>query len=344
MKLFKKLSFLVLALTLTFVVAACDTDDNGDDNGDNGSDWDTEYTTINIAEGDWPSNDFHSQVAKFIIENGYEGYDVEVQTLATAPMLVSLRSGDVDFHLELWTENMASYQDDLADGLYEEVSINFSDNAQGIYIPAYIQEDNPGLQSIQDLPDYKHLFPDPDTSSWDPDYDKAIVWGGPSDWEITEFLMRKWDNTDEYSELIEHFEFRPLESTAMLNAQLMSDYDDGKGWVGYNWEPSSVFGLLDLVLLDDELDYDTETGAGNPPAQPVTVGARAGLEADHPEIYAFVSNYSTSSLITSQAEAYMMENELTAEETAQWWLENNTDVWQDWVPSDVFDRVMDALE
>lgn len=335
MKLFKKLSLLFAALALTITIAACDLE--GDE------DWDTEYTSLTIARGDWPSAEFHSHVAKFIVENGWETFDVEISTLATAPMLVSLRAGEVDFHMEMWTENMASYQDDLAEGLYEEVSVNFADNAQGIYIPEYVATEY-GIETIQDLVEYKHLFPDPDVSNWDPDHDKAVLWGGPSDWEITEFLMRKFENTEEYGDLIDAFEFRPLESTAMLNAQLVANYENEEPWVGYHWEPSYIMGTLDMVLLGDDLPYDMETGAGNPPAQPVTIAARSGLDEDHPEIYSFLSNYQTSAAITSEAEAYMTDNDLSAEEAAQWWLLNHPELWEDWVPSEVFDNVMDALE
>ncbi len=343
MKNIKKIGLITLFFTIMITIAACgDNGDNGD-NGNGGSEWDQEYTTLTAAQGDWPSNEFHSQVARYIIENGFEGYEVETSTLATAPMLVALRNGTVDFHMELWTENMATYQEDLSEGHYEELSVNFDDNNQGIYIPIFIQEDY-DIHTIQDLVDHKELFPDQDASNWDPEYDKAIMYGGPTDWEITSHFQRKFENEELYADLIEHFEFRTVESTAMLNATMTSAYESEEAWVGYYWEPSYIMGVLDMVLLDDVHDYDMETGAGNPPAQAVTIGGRSGLEDDHPEVHAFLSNYQTSAQITSEAEVYMADNELNAEETAIWWVENHTDIWGDWVDQDAYDRIMATFE
>ena len=335
MKLFKKLSLLFAALALTITIAACDLESD--------EDWDTELETIVLGEGDWLSNEFHNQVAKFIIENGYEGYEVEVSVIDTPLLIQSLRGGSVHANLEMWSDNMPSYQDDLAEGYYEEVSINFDDNFQGLYIPQYLQDANPGLQTIQDLPDYKHLFPDPEISNWHEDSHKGIIIGGPSGWAVTDFLERKFSNEDLYPGLVEHFEFRTSESTTLLNTTLMSAYDNEEPWAGYHWEPTYIMGLLDMVLLEDDLDHDTDTGAGNPPPQNVTVVVTGGFGDEFPDLYAFLSNYETSSPITSDALAYMTEEEASSEETAKWWLAENTDIWGDWVPEEVFNNIMDAL-
>lgn len=353
MKKLRKIGLITLLLTFMFVVAACGEDVDSGDNGDNddngynddngGTDWDIEYTTLIAAQGDWPSNRFHSEVARYIIENGFEGYEVETSTLATAPMLVALRNGTVDFHMELWTENMASLEDDLAEGKYELLSTNFDDNNQGIYIPYYTQEEY-GIYTIQDLVDNKALFPDEDMSNWDPEYDKAVMYGGPTDWEITNHYQLKFENEEQYADLIEAFEFRAVESTSMLNATMTSAYNSEEAWVGYYWEPSYIMGVLDMVLLDDEIEYDMATGAGNPPAQAVMIGGRSELEDDHPEVYAFLSNYETSAQLTSEAEVYMSDNDLSAEETAAWWVENHTDVWNDWVDQDTYDKIIASFE
>lgn len=172
---------------------------------------------------------------------------------------------------------------------------------------------------------------------------KPAIYGGPSGWEVTKFLENKFENEEDYPYLAEDFEFRPLESTSTLNAVLMDAYENEEPWIGYNWEPTWIMGQLDMVLLEDELEYDNETGRGNPPSQDVKIVANADFSSEFPEVADFLSNYETSSQITSEGLAYMQENEASSEETAMWWLEEEQDLWTPWVPEEVENHVLDVI-
>ncbi len=328
----KRVWLLVTAAVLIVTLGACNG--MGDD------------STIDLAQGDWASHEFHNQIVAFILEEGYDK-TVDITTADTPVVTQSLINGDLDVNVEMWSDNVATYDEDLEDGHYHEISVNFDDNAQGFYIPAYLQEDYPGLQTIQDLPDYKHLFEHPEISGWDPDEDKAIIYGGPSGFAATGFLQNKFENEEDYGELIEHFDFWPLESTATLNTTLTDAYESEEPWVGYNWEPTWIMGLYDMVLLEDELEYSRDTheeGVGNLPSQEVTVVVTDGFEERHPDVHAFLSHYETSSELTSEGLAYMQENDVDADEAAQWFLDEYEDLWTDWVPEDVEEDILSALD
>lgn len=51
--------------------------------------------------------------------------------------------GDVDVNMELWTDNVATYQADKAAGGIVDLGINFDDNKQGLYVPRYVIEGDP---------------------------------------------------------------------------------------------------------------------------------------------------------------------------------------------------------
>ena len=51
-----------------------------------------------------------------------------------------LISGDVDVYMEVWVDNLPTYQDDLKAGKFKELGINFDDNKQGLYVPEYVIE------------------------------------------------------------------------------------------------------------------------------------------------------------------------------------------------------------
>ncbi len=321
----KKIFTLLLILTAVFTLSACQYETN----------------EIVIGEGDWQSNQFYNQVAKFIIEEGY-GVEVDIIAVDTPLLIASLTDGSIDLNIETWSDNMPTYASDIEEGYYVELGLNFDDNHQGIYIPTYLA-DQYNIEYITDLVDHKELFPDPEVTNWNAESDKAVVFGGPSGWQVTAFLMNKFTNEEIYPELVEHFEFRPLESTALLDATLMSAYEDEEPWVGYNWEPTTIMGLLDMTLLKDDAVYNKDTGAGMVPTNDVTVIATPDFIENYPEIAAFLENYRTSAQVASDALGYMAENDLSAADTAAWWLKNNVDMWGTWVPEEIKTKVEAAL-
>ncbi|MFW5894978.1 MAG: glycine betaine ABC transporter substrate-binding protein [Bacillota bacterium] len=328
----KRTMLVIMTILATATLVACG---NGDGNEE-----------IVLAEGDWESIEVHNQIAKLILEEGY-GEKVDITSADTPVITQSMISGDMDVNLEMWSGNIPTYEEDLEDGHYEEVSVNFDDNYQGLYIPKYLQEENPGLTSIQDLPDYKELFPDNEVNNWDPEEDKGVIHGGPSGWAATAFLEHKFENEDDYPELVDAFDFRPLESTATLNSTLVTAYEEEEPWVGYNWEPTWILGQYEMVLLEDEIPFesaDDEEGKGNLPPQDVTVIITSGFKDQFPDVTEFLSHYETSSAITSDALAYMRDNEVEPVDAAKYFLEEYEDLWTEWVPEDVADNVKAAIE
>lgn len=306
-------------LLLILALASCTTADHG----------------IVLGEGDWDSNAFHDQIAKFIIENGYD-VEVNIVIADTAIMISGLKSEDIDASLEVWSDNIPTYDQDIASGEYNELSVNFDDNEQGLYIPRYLQEANPGLVSVQSLAEYAYLFPDPEGSGL------GIIYGGPEGWSATEFLQSKIKSY----ELDNYYIFKTIDSNATLSATLASAYANQEPWVGYNWEPTWIMGVYDMVLLADSAysqeDYDN--GIGSFPSVDVMVCARNGFDAEYPEINSFLMKYQTSTEITNAGLAYMQENSVEAYDAAIWFLQNYEELWSTWVPVDVYDKVKDALD
>lgn len=94
-------------------------------------------------------------------------------------------NNEIDVNMEEWTNNIATYQEDLDAGAFTELSVNFDDNYQGLYIPRYVAEAYPDLKTVQDLAKYPELFPDPEDPS------KGIIYGGIPGWEATEIMEKK---------------------------------------------------------------------------------------------------------------------------------------------------------
>lgn len=314
----KKILAIGIAFFIVITLSACST-----------------TAVITIGEGNWDSNTFHDQVVKIIIEEGY-GIEVDVVPADTAIMILGLKGKDINLTMEMWSENVVTYDEDISNGDYIEVGTNYDDNAQGLYIPKYLQEKYPNLISVTDLLDYAYLFPNPEGG------DLGLIYGGPEGWSATNHLYQKME---EYG-LDTAYTFKSISSTAILNATLVSAYANEAPWVGYNWEPTWVLGIYDMVLLEDSA-YSAEDfalGIGSFPSVHVNINVDNDFESNYPEIFAFLEKYETSSRIVNAALGYMQQNDLEADDAAIWFLQENIDLWESWVTADAYQNIIDSIQ
>jgi len=81
------------------------------------------------------------------------------------PLFQGLRNGDVDINMEIWLAdaNTQMWNDALSADEAIDAGKSLDDNWQSTFlIPGYLQDANPGLDSIEDLKtdQYKNLFVD----------------------------------------------------------------------------------------------------------------------------------------------------------------------------------------
>lgn len=302
-------------------------------------------TKLVFADPGWDSVKFHNEVAGFIIEKGY-GYQVDILPGSTATTFAGFRNGDIDIYMEVWTENLRDvYQEAIESGDVLEVSVNFDDNAQGLYVPTYLIKGDPekgieplapDLKMVTDLNKYWELFKDPEGPS------KGRIYGSPPGWEVDKIMQTK---VKTYG-LDKHFNYFSPGSDMGLSASIAGAVEKNQPWLGYYWEPTWILGKYDMTLLEEE-PYDPEkweNGFGcTTPHMPVTVCVYKDMETKAPEVVEFLKNYKTSSAITSNALAYMQQNDVKSREAALWFLKENEDLWTQWVPEDVAIKVKSAL-
>ena len=134
----------------------------------------------------------HNELARIIVTEGYEGYDFKLSTGSSTMNWQALIAGDVDIDIESWTENVASYPDDIANGYIVELGVLVEDSAQGLYVPRYVIEGDaergieavaPDLKTVEDLKMYADLFPDEEDST------KGRLYGSiPDGWQMKYFI------------------------------------------------------------------------------------------------------------------------------------------------------------
>src|SRR5690625_895033 len=301
---------------------------------------------IVFADAGWESNKFHNAVAGLIAEEVF-GYTWTEVPGSTAVMHEGLIKGEVDVHMEEWTDNIPQYQPDVDAGKLHELSVNFDDNYQGIYVPRYVIEGDPergieasapNLKYVWELKDYPDIFED------DEEKGKGRIYGAIPGWEVDNILEIKY----EYYGLDENFIYFSPGSDAALQSAIISAYDKGEPIAAYYWEPTWLLGMYDMVLLEDEPytnEEDFREGKTELPPMNVTISVSNEFyeNEDNKDMIDFLSNYRTSSALTSEALAYMQEHDAGYKEAARWFLQEHDQLLDEWLNEEDAQTMRDAL-
>ena len=139
-----------------------------------------ETKVITFADVGWDSILFHNAVAGTVAETVFD-YEWTEMSGSTPITHEAVKKGEIDVHMEVWTDNLPDYKGDIDKDELKELGINFDDNAQGFYVPRYVIEGDsargiepmaPNLKTVAGLKDYAVLFKDPEEPS------KGIIYAG----------------------------------------------------------------------------------------------------------------------------------------------------------------------
>ena len=299
-----------------------------------------------FANAGWDSIQFHNAVAGFIAETafGYQKWDNV--TGSTPVMHEGLLKGEVDVHMEIWTDNIASYQEDLAANRFREMGINFDAPAGGFYVPRYVIEGDaarglkalaPDLKTVADLLKYKELFPDDEKAG------RSRIYGAIPGWEADTIHYAKYSHHG----LDAAFEYFRPGSDAALAAAYTAAYTKGEPIVGYYWEPTWLMGKYDFVRLEEQAYTNKEDywkGACRGPEMHVTVAVSNKFAEKDPEFCAFLQKYHTTSKMTGEALAYMQETGASHLEAAKWFLQQNDELLEQFLTAEQAQMVRNALK
>ena len=327
----KKSFSLLIVLSLSLFFSACSS--GGSKN-----------KTVVFADAGWDSIQIHNAIAGYILEKGF-GFTWSQVTGSSAITYEALKSGEIDVYMEVWTDNLAPYAKDKADGLFDEYGINYDDNAQGFYVPRYVIEGDakrniaasaPGLKTVADLKKYPAVFKDDEQPS------KGRIYGGIPGWEVDKILFAKYN----YYGLDKNFVYFRPGSEAALAGVLTAAYEKGDPIVGYYWEPTWLLAKYDFVKLEDAPYNAADFSLGKTafPAVKVTVCARKGFATDYPDAAAFLKKYKTTSALNSEMLLHMQDTKDDAIKTSVWFLKQHPELLKAWLTADQLALVNKALE
>lgn len=313
---------------------------------------------ILFHDGGWQSLWIENAIAMFITEHGY-GYPTEQISVSTDVMKTSLPLGDEHVNMEVWPINSQEwYDENIAAGTLIDLGQIFESATQGWYVPRYVIEGDPDrgiepmapdLKSVFDLSAYYELFADPEDPSKGVWVNCIIGWNCQKIQRIKATAY----GLDEFFNVIEPG------AAAGIDAAIAGAYERGEPILSYYWEPTWILGKYDMVQLE-EPPYSDECWAAigeaaeQDPFGTVeeacayqVINARkviySGFKDRAPEVVEFLEKMFLGTARINELSAWMEENEAEAADVAVHFLQTYEDLWREWVPEDVAEKVKAAL-
>ena len=298
--------------------------------------------TIIFGDLNWSSALLQNRIAQYIVEKGY-GYPTDVKFGATLPLFQGLKNGDTHVTMEIWLPNQEeAWNAAREEGAVLSVGQSLGKDWQSAFvIPAYLQEQYPELDHVDDLKEqqYKDLFKTAETG------DKARLVSCIIGWACENVNAAQVKGYG----LSDHVEIINPGDGAALNADLYGAYERGEPWLGYQWGTNDPALILDLVRLEEPA-YSAACWASEdvkPCAYQdatVLIAVNPDLPGQAPDVVEMLRKWDFNIEIYKAVARWQRDNpDADVKATALWWLKNNADIWSDWVTDGAAEGIQAAL-
>lgn len=283
---------------------------------------------VTITEMNWASAQVVTQMAKFLMEQGY-GCKVTAVPSTTINAATSLaETGKPDIVTEMWYNNSPAYEKIEKAGKVKTVANVFKDGAvEGWWIPEYLAKSNPELTKIDGI------LANP-----------AAVGGKfhncPVGWSCrlaNDSYMNAWDFEGNGMDVFNHG------SGETLATSIAAAYENKKPWFGYYWAPSAILGKYKMVKVDvgpaisavhscaTNKDCEDKPKKSAYPASKVVTGVTNAFASSNPEITALMSKIQFTNVQLNTILSWKKNNKASAEEAAVSFIQANSNIWSQWL-------------
>lgn len=261
--------------------------------------------TVKLTYVNWEEGVAWTHAIAAIIEDEM-GYKVKITAADVAPAISSVASGEQDFFMEAWLPNLHTQYTEGTDIV--EINTIYENGIVGLIVPKYMVED--GVKTLSDLakPEVAEKL----------DYTiTGIDAGAGMMIACEEEIMPAYGLTDMGYELLSS---SGPEMLAAMDAAMKK----GEYIVGMGWQPHSMFGRYDLVILEQDKDVIYQP-------DDIYILGRSNVEEELPKVTAFMKKVTWTNETIGSLMVYIADSNLDSLEAAREWKNNNPEIWQDWL-------------
>ena len=294
--------------------------------------------TISVAEMDWASAEMFANLDKVVLEKGF-GCDVELVPGSTQPTTASMVSkGEPDVAPEMWANANRIELDKAVDEgkLHYGAMVLSSYGEEGWWIPQYLADANPDIQTVEDALARPDLFPHPEGGD-------GALHTCPSGWNCqisTGNLFKAFDAESKGFRLVDPG------SGAGLDGSIAEAYNKKQGWMGYYWAPTAILGKYPMKRLDFGVPFDADEWAnctsqdcGDPKKNSWVLSEVFTYVTDRFKNQAgsgamdYMEKRALPNTTVNEVLAWMADQQASGEDAALYFLKNYSE-WHDWVDAD----------
>jgi glycine betaine/proline transport system substrate-binding protein len=314
-----------------------------------GNTYANECGRVTIADMTWSSATLIAHIDQFILKHGY-GCDAELIASDSVPAGTSMvERGQPDIAPEFWLNGMkAAIEKGVQEKRLRKAGKSLIDGGEeGFWVPSYLVKKYPEMKTIEGVRQHAKLFENPE----DPDH--SAFYTCPAGWncQISANNLFKALKLDKAG-----FTIVDPGSSAGLSGAIAKANERHEAWFGYYWAPTAVLGKYDMVKVDfgSGVDKDefihctTQDECENPkptmyPPSPVYTLTTEKFATKSPEVYTYLSKRGFTNARMNKLLAWMEDNQADGEDTMYYFLENYPQVWKQWLPQDIAQKVADAI-
>jgi len=311
--------------------------------------WCSSGNPIKFAEIGWESGKFFTEIARYVLE---KGYDCKTETVngSNAITLGAVSSNDLQVFVEYWNGRTAAVETAAKDGKVKIIGdLIQGGSIEGFYVPEYVVKGDPkrgikpiapDLKSVTQLVKYSTTFADAEDPS------KGSVLNCPIGWQCES------DNTQKLKayKLDKDYTNTHPGTGAAMDATIASAYERGKPIVYYYYQPSTLLARYPSIRLDEpafnaacwKTISNSKDASPCPSSSPVTdlkiVVSTPFYTAD-PVANSFLNKMSLSMASVNEAMEKMGSSKADPRTLAIQYLKANPKALADWVPADVASKV-----
>lgn len=307
---------------------------------------------IHFGDITWESGSLITEVLRTIVEKGY-GYPTDTLPGSTVSLEAALAKNDIQVIGEEWAGRSPAWIKAETEGKVFGLGDIVKGASEGWWVPEFVIKGDaargikplaPDLKSVADLPRYKDVFKDPESP------DKGRFLNSPSGWTseiVNTQKLKAYGLNDSY------VNFR-TGSGAALDAEVSSSIRRGKPVLFYYWAPTPLLGRFKLIKLEeppfDAEAWKTLSDASNPNprgtrslAAHLAIGVSEPFHKQYPELVTFFQKVDFPIELLNGTLAKMSEERQEPKAVAQAFLKDHPEIWKQWLPADVADKVSKAL-
>ncbi len=307
----------------------------------------SDCNNITIAEMDWASAEMFAHIDKLVLEKGY-GCDVELvggSTMSTATSM--MEKGEPDIAPELWINAVKAHLDkSVSRGKIHYGAKIFPDTGEeGWWIPKYIADAHPYIQTVEDALNHPDLFPHPKGYG-------AALYTCPSGWNCN---LSTYNLFIAYNGKVKGFRIVEPGSGGALAGSIAEAYSKGIGWLGYYWAPTALLGKYPMKKLRFDVPHNSyewnnctsQKNCANPQKNAWVISSVYTVVTDRfkknsSDGMSYILKRALPNNTINELLAWKDDNTATGKEAAIYFLKNYNE-WHDWVSSKAGLKIQTAL-